>query len=60
MKRSLLIATCIELLGITAIGSGIGIEIAMGADVGYLLVTVGSAFVAGGGIIFAKFIRRGG
>jgi len=55
--KGLIIATAIELLGITIIGSGIGIEIALGADLGYVLVTVGSVITAGGGLIFAKLIR---
>lgn len=54
-----LFAICLELLGITAIGAGIGIEFALGADIGYMAITCGSVLVAGGGIIWGKFIKSG-
>ena len=57
MKR-LLLCVIIEVLGIGAVGAGIGVEIALGADLGYVLITAGSLGVAGGGLIFAKFFRR--
>jgi hypothetical protein len=56
-KKGLIAATVIEVLGITIIGSGIGIEIAIGAELGYVLITVGSIITAGGSLIFAKIIR---
>jgi len=44
----------LELIGIITIGSGIGIELAMRADMGYYMITMGSVMVAIGGVIFAK------
>ena len=49
----------LELMGITAIGAGIGVEIAAHADIGWVLVTAGSLVVAAGGIIWGKFMRGG-
>ena len=53
-----LIPIALELLGIAAIGTGIGIEIALGADIGYLTITIGSVMVASGGVIWGKFVRE--
>ena len=55
-----LLPIVLELLGIAAIGTGIGVEVAAHADVGWVLVTTGSLLVAAGGIIWGKFMRRGG
>lgn len=44
-------------MGIGIIGGGIGIELALGADLGYMLITGGSFFVAVGGILFGKFLK---
>jgi len=44
-------------VGIGIIGGGIGIELALGADLGYMLITGGSFFVAVGGILFGKFLK---
>ena len=62
MKRRLMFPIMLELLGIAMIGSGVGVEIAMHAEVGYVLISVGSVMVAGGGVIWGKFVRgsRGG
>ena len=57
MKR-LVLCVIIEVLGISTVGAGIGVEIALGADLGYVLITAGSLSVAAGGLIFAKFYRR--
>ena len=54
-----LLPICLELLGIAVIGTGIGIEVGMGADIGYIAITVGSVLVASGGIIWGKFVRQG-
>jgi len=53
-----ILSAVLEVAGIGAIGTGVGIEIAMGADVGYLAITMGSAVVAAGGLLFAKVVRR--
>ncbi len=57
MTKSMLIAIVTELFGIAAVGTGIGIELATHADVGWATVTVGSCLVAIGGVIWGKFIR---
>ena len=51
-------AVILELVGIGAIGAGIGIELGTGAEIGYLIITTGSLLVATGGIIWGKFIRK--
>ena len=57
MKSRLLFPLTLELLGIAVIGGGIGIEVAMHADIGYVLISVGSVLVAGGGVVWGKFVR---
>ena len=49
---------CLELLGIAVIGTGVGIEIGMGADFGYIAITVGSVLVAAGGVVWGKFVKQ--
>ena len=58
MNRKLIPIT-IELVGIAAIGVGIGVELATQADIGWALVTTGSCLVAVGGVIWGKFTRKG-
>ncbi|HUV52895.1 MAG TPA: histidine kinase [Dehalococcoidia bacterium] len=53
----LITATAIEIVGIITVSTGIGFEIATGADLGYVLITLGSVITAGGGLIFAKVLR---
>ena len=53
-----LAAVIIELFGIAVIGCGIGVELIIGAHIGLVVITIGSCFVAIGGIIWGKFIRR--
>lgn len=55
MKK--LLPITLELIGIATIGGGIGIELAMGADIGFILITAGSLLVATGGVIWGKFVR---
>jgi len=59
MKSNMLLAIIVELIGIAAIGTGIGVELATHADIGWATVTIGSCLVAIGGIIWGKFMRRG-
>jgi len=59
MKKKRLIPIVIELVGISVIGSGIGLELALGGDVYLMMITCGSLFVATGGIIWGKFIKGG-
>lgn len=59
MKRNLfMISVIIEVVGIAALGCGIGVELTLGADLGYILISIGALIVAGGGLLFAKFVRR--
>lgn len=57
-RKFLAFAVGLETLGIGIIGAGIGVELALGADLGYALVTGGSLLVAAGGVLFGKFLRR--
>ena len=54
-----LIPITIELVGVAAIGTGIGVELATHADIGLAIVTTGSCLVAIGGVIWAKFMHAG-
>jgi len=51
-------AVILQLAGIVIIGTGIGIELATGAHIGVLLITIGSVTVAAGGVMYGKFMRR--
>ena len=53
-----LLAVTLEIVGIAAIGAGIGVELITGADIGLVVITIGSCLVASGGVIWGKFIRR--
>ena len=57
MNRKKILPILIELTGIAAIGSGIGIELATHADIGWVVVTSGSCMVAIGGVIWGKFMN---
>jgi hypothetical protein len=59
MKGKILPVT-VELIGIVAISSGIGIELASKAEIGYVIITIGSLLVAAGAIIWGKFMKGGG
>ena len=59
MSKVKLIPITIELVGIASIGTGIGVELAMHADIGWAVVTTGSCLVAIGGVIWGKFMRGG-
>jgi len=58
MSKRKLIPVVIELTGISAIGAGIGVELATHADIGWAMITIGSCLVAIGGVIWGKFIRQ--
>ena len=57
MSKKLLPIT-LEIVGIAAIGVGIGVELASHADIGWVVVTTGSCLVAIGGVIWGKFMRE--
>lgn len=54
---SRLLAVALELVGIATVGGGIGIELSMKADVGFVLITGGSCLIAIGGVLWGKFVR---
>ena len=58
MSKMTLLPIILELLGIAAIGVGIGVEVATHADIGWTAVTIGSCLLAIGGVIWGKFMRR--
>ncbi len=58
MNRKL-VPIALELVGIAAIGIGIGVELATHADIGWAVVTAGSCLVAIGSVIWGKFMRKG-
>ncbi len=55
-ERTLAIA--LETVGVCIIALGIGIEVAMKADLGYILIASGAFVTAFGGMLWAKFFRR--
>ena len=58
MSKKLLPVT-LEIVGIAAIGVGIGVELATHASLGWAMVTTGSCLVAIGSVIWGKFMRGG-
>jgi len=58
MEKKKLFPVILEIIGVAAIGIGIGVELATGADIGWAIVTTGSCLVAIGGVIWGKFVRR--
>lgn len=59
MRKLKLFSIIIEVIGVAAIGTGIGVELATHADIGWATITIGSCLVAMGGVIWGKFIRGG-
>jgi hypothetical protein len=59
MSKGMIAAIVIELIGIAGVGTGIGIELATHADLGWAVVTTGSCLVAMGGVVWGKFLRLG-
>ncbi len=59
MNKMMVLSIVIEVIGIAAIGTGIGIELATHADIGWATVTIGSCLVAMGGVIWGKFLCLG-
>ena len=44
-----------EVAGIIVTSAGIGYEIAYHAELGFILISLGSVFIAAGGLMFSKF-----
>lgn len=55
---SKVLAIALESVGISIIVAGIMVEAFYGADLGYILISGGSAAIAGGSLIFAKLLRK--
>ena len=58
MKKKIL-PVILEVAGVAVVGTGIGLEMAKGGDVYLVVITFGSLLIAAGGLIFAKFMRKG-
>ena len=58
-NRCKLIPIIIELVGISAVGTGIGLEISLGGQIYLVVITIGSCLIAVGGVIWGKFMGRG-
>ena len=56
-NRRKLIPIIIELVGISAVGTGIGLEISLGGQIYLVVITIGSCLLAVGSIIWGKFTR---
>lgn len=52
------LAITFETVGCIVILTGIAIEVSLGAELGFVLITSGSCIVAIGGMIFAKLLRK--
>jgi len=52
------LAIALESVGIIAIILGIAFESLTGADLGYMFISGGAVIIAGGGMMWAKLIRR--
>ena len=59
MKKGHLIPITIELIGISVVGIGIGLEVALGGPVYLVMITAGSLLIAAGAVIWGKFMRGG-
>ena len=57
--RKRLLPLILEIVGVAAIGVGIGVELATHADIGWAIVTTGSCLVAIDVVILGKFLCRG-
>ena len=58
-KNRKLIPVIIELVGISVVGTGIGLEIGLGGQIYLVVITIGSCLIAVGGVIWGKFMRGG-
>ena len=58
MKDGKILAIALEAVGISAVILGIAIETTMHAQIGFIIITSGSVLIAGGGLLFAKIIRK--
>jgi hypothetical protein len=54
------IPVSIELAGIFVLLIGIAVEISTGGDIGHILISVGSAVIAVGSVLWAKILKLKG
>jgi len=54
MKRLYLFAVVMEIFGVCLCSAGVAIEAITSADIGYLIISVGSLCIAIGSVFFAK------
>jgi len=54
MKR---LSALIELVGISMVSAGLGVEFITKADVGYMIISTGSVIIAMGSILYAKLAK---
>jgi len=52
------LAVALEAVGCCVVLTGIAIEVSMGADLGYILITSGACVLAVGSMVFAKLFRK--
>ena len=57
MKLTKVMAVCFWVVGIIVVLAGIAVEVAMGADMGFIMITSGAVVGMFGGMLFAKLIR---
>jgi len=58
LKLTRTLAIALEAVGCCVIVGGICIEVIMGADIGYIAITVGALVTAFGGMVFAKLLKK--
>ena len=54
------LAIALETVGCCVVLAGITVEVALGAHLGYILITAGAWAVSVGALIWAKLLRHGG
>lgn len=57
MKKGFVVALGIEILAIMMMGTGLGIELARGVDLGYVIFSAGCALAVAGSIIWVKLLK---
>ena len=58
MKLTQTLAVALEAVGCSVVLTGVIIELITHADFGYVIITSGAWFVAAGGMIWVKIVRR--
>lgn len=55
LQKIFWISAILEVLGITIVAIGVGLELTYKADMYYLVISMGSIMITAGSILFAKF-----